>query len=267
MVSMPGLKAIPMSFYSRDIYVEVVREWKGLAFGYLFIVIVCTWILSGARLQSNVNTGLDYFKKEIFNQIPTISITKGHISVDKEVPYYIDINNNKVVAFWTGKTPAEVKDETAIIIVLSDRVLVAETDIQNRRTYAIPPELDAVIEPVSLERALSFLRQWFAIVAIALMIPCAFVFCAIQTLLYAAVGKLFAGTMNATLTYGELIRISVMAMTPVLVFDTILKLFSQMFLFWYAIWIVIVLGYLFFGVYANAHAPDMPGRLAGQSEA
>lgn len=310
-----GLKAVALSFYSGVIYREVVREWKGLAYGYLFMLIVGTWIIAGFKLQSNLVNGLDSFKVRFFPQIPVVSITKGHVSIDRETPYYIRVDNTPVVMFDTAKDgpakdrpikevsikevsikegsikegsikegsikegsikegsikelaakdgskrevgakDAPAKDaEFSPIVIMSDKVLVMQPGTPLKKVvHPIPPDADFVLEPPMLDRVINFLKQWLAIAVVLFMIPCAFVFCAIQTLIFAAVGKLFTGTMNVKLTYGELIRLSVMAMTPVLVLDTLLKMGNQIFLYWYGIWVVIVVGYLFFGVYANTQS-------------
>ena len=79
-----------------------------------------------------------------------------------------------------------------------------------------------------------------------------FVFRAIQILIYAAVGLLFAQISNTILSYQTLMRLAAVALTPVLVLNLILEFLPFRIPGWWLIGTLIGLGYLFFAVRSNA---------------
>jgi hypothetical protein len=72
-------------------------------------------------------------------------------------------------------------------------------------------------------------------------------------LIFAAVGLSFAAALRARLSYAALLRLTMLAMTPVLLIDTVMWVVGWQFSCWtWFVYPVITLGYLFYGVKATA---------------
>ena len=84
-----------------------------------------------------------------------------------------------------------------------------------------------------------------------------FIFRAIQLLIYALIGLLFAQMLNANLDYKTLMRLAAISITPVLVLNLLFEFLPVRIPGWWLLGIVIELGYLFFAVKVNSE-PDVP---------
>jgi hypothetical protein len=91
-----------------------------------------------------------------------------------------------------------------------------------------------------------------------LLVPFGFLFCVIQTLIYALIGKIFTSVMGVDLSYPSLIRLSSVCLTPVLLVDSILKVSAINVGLWWLCAIVIALGYLGFAVFSNSQQTAGP---------
>ena len=83
-----------------------------------------------------------------------------------------------------------------------------------------------------------------------------YVYRIIQALIYAAVGLLFASSCKVSLSYGALLRLAVVAMTPCIIIKTVFALADiDLPCVVGLLYLVITLAYLYFGVYACSQTP------------
>jgi hypothetical protein len=101
-------------------------------------------------------------------------------------------------------------------------------------------------------------KHWFVFAAYPLLVAFSFAFRTVQALIYALVGLLFAQLLNVKLDYKTLLRLTAVALTPVLVLDLILEFVPFHLPLWTLLGIGVSLGYLFFAVKANSE-PETPG--------
>ncbi|MCW8385411.1 DUF1189 domain-containing protein [Fluoribacter dumoffii] len=112
--------ALYMSFYSRRLYVDVGKRWRGFAFLYLLLTIALFSIPFALRMGFSLNQS---FKEQItdpLSKIPVFYIQNGEVSFDKPMPYLIKNDQNQVVVLidTTGKVndfPAEYPYLTILI--------------------------------------------------------------------------------------------------------------------------------------------------------
>lgn len=98
-------QALYMSFYSRRLYVDVAKRWRGFGFIYLLLVIVVFSIPFFLRISNNFNHS---FKEQLTDpllKLPVFYIQDGEVSFDKPMPYLIKNDRGQVVAIidTTGK--------------------------------------------------------------------------------------------------------------------------------------------------------------------
>jgi hypothetical protein len=78
-----------------------------------------------------------------------------------------------------------------------------------------------------------------------------FIFRLVLVLIYGAIGFLFCRIADVKLDYQTLMRLAVIASTPVIILDTVLEISNINIPFFWLICFVIVMFYLYFGVRAN----------------
>lgn len=91
-------KALFASFYSSVLYMDVVKDWRGLGMGYLLFLI----ILGSIPLSERVIVAFNHFYEEgiLFpiQSIPLLTIQNGEITYNQHMPYLIKNNKGEVVS-------------------------------------------------------------------------------------------------------------------------------------------------------------------------
>lgn len=125
-------KALYLSFYSKRLYIDVGKRWKGFAIRYLLLVIALWSIPFAIKLCMDFN---ELYKEQILEplaSIPTLYIQNGQISFDKPMPYFIKNTKGKV---------ALVVDTTGSITDFSDKKYPDLTIIINKNSISfLPPK-------------------------------------------------------------------------------------------------------------------------------
>lgn len=90
-------EALYLSFFSRQLYLDVGKRWKGLGLLYLFLVVAIFSLPLSWRIASNFE---ETFHEDIISpleRIPTLYIQNGILSCDKPMPYFIKNKLGQVV--------------------------------------------------------------------------------------------------------------------------------------------------------------------------
>src|ERR1700674_4152768 len=78
-----------LSFFSKPLYRDVGKHWRGTGLLYVFVVLAIVWIPTIIKGQLGISKWVDGDSKEITKQIPAITISKGSVSTDVATPYFI----------------------------------------------------------------------------------------------------------------------------------------------------------------------------------
>ena len=90
--------AMYYAFYSKRLYVDVGKRWKGLGLLYLLLVIAIGSIPLSLVTAYNFN---QLFNQQLIDpilQLPTLYVQNGEVSIDKPMPYLVKNKKNQVVA-------------------------------------------------------------------------------------------------------------------------------------------------------------------------
>lgn len=90
-------EAIYLSFFSKELYVDVSKRWKGFGFLYLLMLVAILCIPFAIKGVQNFN---QYFEEELVSplrQLPTLYIRNGEVSLDHPVPYFVKNKEGKPV--------------------------------------------------------------------------------------------------------------------------------------------------------------------------
>ncbi|MFJ1267419.1 DUF1189 family protein [Legionella lytica] len=103
--------ALYRSFYSRRLYVDVGKRWKGFGVLYLLLVIAILSVPFFFRMSISLD---ESFKEQIVNpllKIPVFYIQNGDVLFDKPMPYYVKNDKGQTVVIID--TTGAVNDFTA----------------------------------------------------------------------------------------------------------------------------------------------------------
>jgi len=257
------------SLWSKSFYLDVAKNWHGLAYGYLFALICFTWIFMSVKKQIDMAYFAENELYPLADQMPKTTIDKGMISIDKPCPFTLSNNHGSpVVTFDTREKHMELNDIPGSFLVTKDGIYYKSNvtyrsdgsvgKITNDQTANEKLEFSSidhqVIDRNSARQFVSDFCNSIGVIVFMIAVPLAFLFCSLQTLLYALMGMLIARLNKVKLPYGTLIRLSAVALTPVLLIDSIVKvrgLDTEMWPVWPLLAFFVSLAYLIFAVTVN----------------
>jgi|GEM_PF-1270488 Protein of unknown function (DUF1189). len=255
-------RSVYLAFYSPKIYIDAARSWKGLGFQYLVLLLVCLWTITALNVQYIVGTYLDAYLIPLLEQIPELMITNGvmRMKSDKDVVYVKDPRDGRILITFdlrpelvdTSKEGlSEVKEPEQEGIYVYPRKAYYKSKSQFQ-LVEFSSSWESPYQPASFLPYLTRFKNWIGVVVLAIFWLASFVLCAIQALIYGLIGKLIALMNKCPLTYQQIVRISVVALTPVLILDTLQKLIGMGLPAWTLLSIVVAIVYVYFGVKANS---------------
>lgn len=250
-------EAIYLSFFSADFYRDVKSNWKGYGFLYLTVLLAFCWVITVLKMQVGLTDYIDNTMPKYINQIPKMSVVDGVLKTEEEHPYFIkDIETGSTVAIidMTGEH-SNIEDENVKILVSSD-FISTKKDNGEIRSYPVNQFGDITIEREDLEKWASFLKYGFSFVALPFFLFFSFLYRMIQAFVYGGIGMLISNVLKVKLDYQILVRISVMAITPVIILETIRDLADVEIPYWGWLCFLIAVALVYFGIQSNRLKPE-----------
>lgn len=249
-----------MSFYSQELYRDVARHWPGACFLYLFMLLALAWIPIAVKIHIEFKNFAENEGATMIAKIPTITITDGEVTVDIEQPYFIRDPEKKdeilAIIDTTGEITSLENTEAKMLLSKSE-LLIKQSEFETR-SYDLSPIKEFSFDSTVAESWFNLFAQLFAPLFYVFAVPFSLVYRILQALLYAAIGLLFARGVKASLKYRALLRLAVIAVSPVIVLDTLRDLFSIQVPYLWLLSFIVAMAYLLFGVKANAESETTP---------
>lgn len=246
------LQAIPMSFYSRRLYKDVAINWQGAAVWYLLFVLALSWIPFTIVAQYIVQKVYSEGSEEIVPQIPILTIKNGIMSTPESRPYSIvDPKTKQVLAVIDTTGHYKNLEEAHTNVLITQTAIISKTKPNQISIDELPKTLSAVIDPQVVNQYLKKYLPFMWILVFPVIVLLSFVYRLIQSLIYGLIGKIFAGISGVSLSYLQITKIVMVALTPVIVIMTILDFFNIAFPFQALFYFLLAMVYLFYGILAN----------------
>lgn len=250
--------AVVLSFFSKSFYQDVGRQWRGTGLLYLLVLLVLVWIPTVIRGYLGLADFVNNTAPGVTEQIPPITITNGKASADVPMPHVIkDPKSGVTLAVIDTTDNADTSDST-VPVVLTRTKLIMNKDERETRVYDLSTIGNFSVDRAKIDGWLAAGKTWFFPIFYPFAVLCSFIFRTIQILIYALIGILFTRMLNANLDYKTLMRLTAVAITPVLILNLIFEFVPARIPFSSLLGIAIGLGYLFFAVKANADSEVAP---------
>ena len=272
------LKAPLLAFYSQPFYRAAARSWRGLGFTYLFLLLLVTWVPSLLVLNAVVRDVRRDVLPAVLAQVPTLNLNNGVLSTDAEMPFVIrepsdvsvdrtgqgtsveleyDTGSDIIMVIDTGASPADFETLDADVL-LTAREIVFIGDDGKKEIYAFSQLAwlgDVRLDRDVLQRFYDVVGKWLSVWLLPVVTAGSFVYRAVQALLFAFVGVIIANTLKLDLSYAALVRLMVVALTPVIVVNTLFNVVNVSLPLWWLLSFLLTMTYLYLAVRANAEAP------------
>lgn len=123
-------QALYMSFYSRRLYVDVAKRWRGYGIKYFFLLMMIATIPFSTRLIIDFT---EYYNQQLIlpiESLPSLTVQKGKVLFDKPMPYLVKNKQNEVMA---------IIDTTGVIKKIDGAYPKASILITKEKIYFRPP--------------------------------------------------------------------------------------------------------------------------------
>lgn len=249
------LQPIFWSFFSKGLYRDVAQNWRGNAFLYLFILLAICWIPAAYLMHQGINSFLNSrIIVSVVEQMPIIKIHNGEVSIDQPSPHFIrDPQSNKILAIIDTSGQITSLAKTRALVLLTKDKLYVRRSAKEVRVYDLKRVDNREITKTFLYHILNFAKAWGVVLLYPILLIVSYLYRIMQALLYALFGMLvFAKITKASLNYQQLLRLSIIAVTPAIILGTVFNFFSIIFPYQWTTYFVMTLLYLFFAIRVNS---------------
>ncbi len=246
------LQAIFMSFYSRKLYQDVAMNWGAKSFLYLLLILALSWTFSVYQIQQNLSVGFNQLNKNIVSQIPILTIKKGILSTPENHPYFItdpDSHVNLAIIDTSGKYTNLQQLKTGVLITKTE--IISQPHPNEFKIDEIPKKLTITLVPQTIQH---YLQNYIGYSWIFIFIPfllASYVYRIIQTLLYAIIGKIFSIIANVPITYFQVVQITMVAVTPVIIIASMIDALGFKIQHSILLYFTLAILYMFYGIIVN----------------
>jgi hypothetical protein len=252
----------PLSFYSKELYRDLAMNWRGVNFLYLFLLLAVCWIPITMRVNKFIGQFVNEEAPKILKEVPDITITNGEVSIKEPQPYYIKgpDSNNVVAIIDTTGTINSLEKTGAYCLLTKNKLIIKQSKVETRE-YSLSQVKNFVLTGDHAMKWLHIIKKLAVVVLFPIVVGGSFIYRIIQALIYGAIGMLFASGCKVKLPYSALVRMAVVAVTPCIIISTVLLSAGVRLPFASLIYLLLSLGYLFFGVQAVSQTmpPEQEG--------
>lgn len=242
-----------LSFFSKSLYQDVARNWKGLCLTYLFALLALSVIPGVMKIRTNLINFFNTDAPAFVKQMPTITVKDGKVSISKPQPYYIrDEKTDKPVMIidTTGKV-SSLSHSPAVVLVTKTSVII-KTDEDETRTFDLSDVKSLVVTRKVIYDWMDSFQDWSAFIFYPLALFFSFIYHIFEVLFFAAIGHMFARSLQARLPFSSVVRLAVIAITPSVILGTLLAVVQIGVPYWWYVSLIISTGYVYFAVRSNS---------------
>lgn len=247
-----------LCFFSREFYLAVARQWQGSGLGYLFLLLAVVTIPLTFQVAGVLDQVRNVYMQHVIDELPPMSIEQGILSADVEQPYVIRLPemDEPFLVIDTRDRPAGADEFQAPVVLLADRMIVDNQGKVDSIPFEKIPHL--TLDKAQLQSAADTLMRYVKPLAYVPLLLSEFVYRALQAVIYAVGGLVFAAWLKVSLPYGTLLRLSCVALTPSILVGLLFSVLGLQFSGLGVLLFVLTQGYLFFAVQSVALLQDKP---------
>lgn len=242
-----------MCFYSKELYRDVISNWKGLGAGYIFMIAILVTVPLTWHLQKLYTYFVENEAPPILEQVHPVSIKDGVLTTANNKPYTIqDSSSGKVIAIVDPRidSPQGYKTSEAEVLVTRKQLLIKKNAYETR-VYTFEKSGDLHLDGQKILSWLKTVQKWLSLAIFPVLLVFFYLLFLVVTLLFSIIALFFSKLLSVFLSFQECYRLSAIALTPYIVLkgvDTYIFNFipdSARYLM-----IILTLIYIYFGIKA-----------------
>lgn len=248
-----SFQAIVMSFYSRKLYRDVVSNWHGSVILYLFLLLAVSWLAMMFVIQPFIKTGADEITTKYILQVPVVTVHSGIASTPENRPYMVKDPDNEVVAIVDTSGQYQNLSSTPVgtkVLLTKDTIYYYDSS-HGVKVTPLSNTLNITLQPEQVKRKIIQFSGWLWLLVFPFALVISFIYRLAQALVYAVLGKVFAALGGIDISYSNVIKICLIAVTPAIIIATVLDMCAVTFHLEWLFYFIITMAYVIFGIGAN----------------
>lgn len=246
------------AFFLRDVYRDAARGWKGAGVLYILLLAGVACLAVVVRIQATVSGVARHEAPALIAQLPTITVERGIVSIDRPGPIILrDRKGNEVAIIDTTASVATLEQRTAYVLLTRDH-LIARKSASETRIMTLERVQHFVLTRERISGWVRTAEALFAVLAAPFILIGICVARLFQQLLTALVTLLVANVRKVPVDFAAAMRLAALALTPATLVLDLLGYVGARIPFSSLLWCLITIGYVVFGVNACRAEPAAP---------
>ncbi|TAN45396.1 MAG: DUF1189 domain-containing protein [Nitrospirae bacterium] len=248
-----NLQAVYMSFYSKELYQDIVKNWSGICISYFLLLIMLYLMPEMFRFHRTIAEYVDEHSPKLLAQVPVITIKKGEVSMDAASPHFIPFPNkpDPLVIIDTSGTIDSLDNSTAFVLLTKNRMLL-KREANDVRTIDLK-EIDSLsVDKKRVGEWIELFKDWIALITFPVVFAITAALYFLLALLAVSVGRLFTRILNVDLNYQAILRLVIVSFTPATALQAAHSLLDIDFPMGMSVSFLLTLGYLYNAIWVNA---------------
>ena len=240
-------QALYASVYSKELYLDVIKRWRGYGFRYLLVLVLVSTVCVTWQITSEMYQLRDRYLDGFLAQIPKIEIANGVVTSEVSQPYTIknpESGKDLAILDTTGKVDS-LADTDAVLLLTKDKVYlrregggIQTENLSEVETFRI--DAQSVESWVS---TMSWLAPWiFGLVVFGMT----YVYRFFVLIIFSLIGILIVRVVGLNWNFPLICRVTAVALTPVILLNLLLIVVLDKSALIPIFELVLTLGYVYF---------------------
>ena len=221
--------AIFLSFYSKDLYLDILKNWRGLGFAYLLVVITVFSLGEFVQLQRFVTDWVSTRGPGVVVQVPDIWFTDGKLHHNgSENPLIINdpVTYTTVAILDTTMTSFVLPDSNFVAVIGREKLLI-NNGIQ-LQMFDLRQFEHLILDAEVVDYWFSFVGNWFVILIAPFLILQTFILQILITAFMALIAWVYLRYYVKYIPFSVMFRLAVIASTPMLLWQSLCGIFPDL---------------------------------------
>ncbi|MEE9451775.1 MAG: DUF1189 family protein [Gammaproteobacteria bacterium] len=242
------------AFYYGSLYRDVYQHWRfWFTTGYLCLLVAICAIFS---LQGQIDDKKQIVQRiggTIIKQMPVVTIAEGEMSIDREMPYiiYLQDNEQPLVVFDTTDSYKLVASENPYVIIGAKEVYFVNKGQTKQKVFDLSSLSDMTIDRSYVQQWIETMQRRLPYILFPFVLLQDLVFRFAQALIHGFFALILGRVTKVTLSYKQGFCLAVVSMTPMMIMNALLDWLGMEFTRQGLLYIAIGFSYLAYAVYVN----------------
>jgi hypothetical protein len=210
-----------LSFFSKRAYRDVGRNWKGINFAYLFLLLAICCIPPTLTLRDDMIQSLSQSQADIINQIPDIEIKNGQVIVEQTEPLFIERQDGSPVVIIDTTGSMNYIDDVRVVALLTETELIVRRGEKAFNTFDLSKVTSLHINKFIANEWLTMAKSSIAPLSYGLFLMVSYTFAVLVMIFAAIIGLILSLALHGKLSFAGALRVAAVAATPSIIFITV----------------------------------------------